>query len=208
MTKHHTLLKNTFAILWPLSFLILPWQTRWIIQDATLNGSVWEQARMSVYVGQILIWLTVVCGVFVFWKEWRRLLRAIWKQGSDATVRRGALVLFLMLTLASVNLQPSLIWWWQVASIVAFVSTLWIAMIPRAALLQWLFVAVLPHALLGIYQYAEQDIAASTVLGVAAQHPWERGPSVVEHGLYRVLRSYGGFPHPNILGGWLAVVLT
>jgi O-antigen ligase len=45
-------------------------------------------------------------------------------------------------------------------------------------------------------------------LGMSAQDPANLGVSVVQTATARVLRAYGGFPHPNILGGWMAVGLV
>lgn len=75
----------------------------------------------------------------------------------------------------------------------------------RHAFLSGFLIAVLGHALLGIIQFALQEVPASTLLGIAHHAPWVRGDAVVETATGRWLRAYGGFPHPNVLGTALLV---
>jgi O-antigen ligase len=89
-----------------------------------------------------------------------------------------------------------------------FFVTLRLARIPADRVAAWFIISLVPHAVLGAVQFLNQDAFGSSLLGMAVHHPWDQGVSVVQHGLYRVLRAYGGFPHPNILGGWLAVGLA
>ncbi len=46
---------------------------------------------------------------------------------------------------------------------------------------------------------------ANKYFGLAQQNPGNLGVSVLEIDGYRILRSYGSLPHPNILGGFLFV---
>ena len=61
------------------------------------------------------------------------------------------------------------------------------------------------HVSLGVYQFLNQGAFASKYLGLASHYPENVGVSVVETLSGRWLRSYGGFDHPNIFGGVLAV---
>jgi O-antigen ligase len=63
------------------------------------------------------------------------------------------------------------------------------------------------QALFGIGQFLAQFSPASSILGLAAHDPAIAGTAVVEAGGMRLLRVYGSLPHPNILGGYLAVAL-
>lgn len=63
------------------------------------------------------------------------------------------------------------------------------------------------QAALGLWQLYAHEVVASTLLGVAAQAA--SGPSsVLESAAGRLLRAYGTLPHPNVLGGMLAVALV
>jgi len=64
------------------------------------------------------------------------------------------------------------------------------------------------QATLGIYQFLTQHAPANKYLGLALHDPNTLGTSVVEAVSGRWLRAYGGFDHPNIFGGVLAVALV
>lgn len=61
------------------------------------------------------------------------------------------------------------------------------------------------HVCLGVYQFLNQKSFAFKYLGLASHHPEDLGVSVVETLSGRWLRAYGGFDHPNIFGGVLAI---
>jgi len=63
------------------------------------------------------------------------------------------------------------------------------------------------QAILAIYQFLSQSAFAFKYLGLAEHQPDFLGTSVVETATGRWLRAYGGFDHPNILGGVLALSL-
>ena len=63
------------------------------------------------------------------------------------------------------------------------------------------------HIVLGIYQFLFQNTFASKYLGLASHDPYVSGASVIATVSGRWLRAYGGFDHPNIFGGVLAISL-
>ncbi|NMB48141.1 O-antigen ligase family protein [Candidatus Kuenenbacteria bacterium] len=63
------------------------------------------------------------------------------------------------------------------------------------------------QGLLAIWQFANQSIWSNKWLGMASQKASELGASVIEIGGDRYLRAYGSWPHPNILGGFLILIL-
>ncbi len=63
------------------------------------------------------------------------------------------------------------------------------------------------QAILAIYQFLSQSAFAFKYLGLAEHRPDVLGTSVIETASGRWLRAYGGFDHPNILGGVLALSL-
>jgi hypothetical protein len=63
------------------------------------------------------------------------------------------------------------------------------------------------QALLALWQFGAQEVAGSTFLGIAPHLPSDLGASIVGAGAERVLRAYGAFSHPNMLGGYLALAL-
>ena len=51
-----------------LFIFLLPWQTRLIWRDATLNGFTYEYGRASLYGTQILLWVLLLLGVVILFK--------------------------------------------------------------------------------------------------------------------------------------------
>ncbi|MFH1078460.1 MAG: O-antigen ligase family protein [Patescibacteria group bacterium] len=190
-----------FAVAWRLALLALPWQTRWFA-DASLAGWPWEQGRWSFYVSWFLVAATVVLGLLI-----RRPGRVDFRKHRVTIAAVSLLVLSTVLACGTdvAAWKPALQWWVQVSLLAAFVWTLDRTDIPRRTLAVWVVVAILPHVALGAWQYAIQKVIGHPWLGIATQLPENPGVSVIEHGEYRVLRMYGGFPHPNIFGGWTAV---
>ncbi len=198
-------LRNAFNVLWRLSLLALPWQTRWILVPGSINGFQWEQGTMSLYGSQILLLLTIAVGAVLFREEWKRAGKGVGSREWGVAV---AISLFVITGLFTSNWIATSIWFAQVLVLIAFVWTLMHAKVGFMPIARWFVIAVIPHAGLGIYQFITQYVWGSSLFGIAEQDPTVSGVSVVEHGLYRLMRAYGGFPHPNILGGWLALALT
>lgn len=193
---------------------LLPWQTRLIWQEGRLNGGVWEYGTLAIYATEILIWTIVLTRVVA---------------GFSLRSMRN-----LKATAAFVQFARIVQGWWLIAVGVGYVflSALW-APAPRVALFGAFHAAsalvafciirnsslgykkitaafvggAVAQAILGIGQMIFQWVPASTFLGMATHDPASLGTSVVMHGGVRFLRAYGGLPHPNILGGYLAVAL-
>lgn len=187
---------------WRLAVLSLPWQTRWF-SDASLAGWPWEQGRVSFYVSWLLILATIIVSFIrkrpTFSKKETRYLLV------------GALA-FVVLCVAGTGFDPRALraagqWAAQIILLILFGFSLWQSGVTRRQFATWVVMSLLPHVALGFWQYAIQKVIGHPWLGMATQLPENPGVSVVEHGAYRVLRMYGGFPHPNIFGGWCAVGL-
>ena len=63
------------------------------------------------------------------------------------------------------------------------------------------------QSLIGSYQFLLQDSFATKYLGLARHYAGTPGDAVIETINGRWLRAYGGLDHPNILGGFLVIVL-
>lgn len=199
-------LKRAFSILWPIAIFTLPWQTRWIVAPASLSGFPWEQGTVSVYVSWFVIFAVIILGFICYPAALPK--PELGMTFVDRLKRHAAILVaiagLVISTAVTTSWQATGMWWMQAMLLGLFAWTLIRA---RASFVQmsiWFIVSLLPHAVIGFVQYFQQDTFASAWLGMASHHPWIHGTSVVEHGLYRVLRAYGGFPHPNIFGGWLA----
>ena len=193
-----------FSILWPLAILALPWQTRWILHQGSLSGFPWQEGTICIYASWTILLAAAACGFYLAGKD--RCVDLL-KQKKMRMIGIAAALLFLP-TVMTASWSASLMWWLQMIILALFVSSLVAMRVSFMRLASWFLIAMIPEAILGIVQFANQDVIGSKWIGMADQHPWIHGTSVVQHGLYRVLRVYAGFPHPNIFGGWLAMALT
>lgn len=194
-----TFLQPYSAVAWRLAILALPWQTRWF-WDAELAGWPWEQGRLSFYVA----WFLLAAAILLNWRSVKKNWSAVIGQWTLLILAVGSL---LASGLDASAWQPMAQWWAQVLILALFGLSLWRTDVTRRQLAVWFVLALVPHAVLGFYQFAVQQVAASSWLGMASQLPASLGVSVIEAGGERILRAYGGFPHPNVFAGWLVIGL-
>lgn len=178
-----------------MAILLLPWQTRWFL-DATWAGWPWEMGRFSVYASWIPMLVAIVAG----WRSAERRPMVPWSWIAPV-------VAFIFLTLfatdgESAPLRAWSVWWVQVAMLVVFAATL-VRHVFRERFVMWFVVSLWPQALLAFSQAATNAVVGSKWIGVASQEAARSGVAVVDAG-GRFLRAYGGFPHPNIFGAWMA----
>src|SRR3989338_2162673 len=57
--------RKTSEFLFYVFVFILPWQTRWIFQDAIIAGNPFEYGRMSLYSFDIIFIILLI--IFLFW---------------------------------------------------------------------------------------------------------------------------------------------
>lgn len=206
-----------FSILWRLAILALPWQTRWF-WDAQLAGWPWEQGRISIYASWILMAATIIFSRSLRGSRRSRVaedeaISSAHRLPRNARKDRKKMIVIMILAASSFIATrgdiPSLravgMWWVHAAILFLFFRALRARGVAWRSVAAWFCLSLIPHALLGIRQYAHQSVLASTVLGIAAQDPATPGVSVVLSEGGRILRAYGGLPHPNIFGGWLAI---
>jgi O-antigen ligase len=191
--------RKAFELAWRLAILTLPWQTR-LFWDANLAGWPWEQGRASIYVSWLPLLATVILGLFQP------------KRALPLALRRNLFWLIAALGACTVVAAPSpataaMQWWVQMILLAAFCITLLRTQLNINKVASWFVISLVPHAILAVAQFMTQTVWASKWLGMAAQFPANLGVSVVQTTAGRILRAYGGFPHPNILGGWMAVGL-
>lgn len=193
--RDRVLAARMFAWAWPLAILLLPWQTRWFV-DASWAGWPWEMGRLSIYAS----WAPMAAAIVAGWGSMEK---------RPAILRMPVVlgVLFFLLTLfatggESAPLRAWAVWWIQIAILAAFVGIV-ASRVPRVGLAAWAVVSVWPHAVLAFFQAATNAVVGSKWIGIASQEAARSGVAVVDAG-GRFLRAYGGFPHPNILGAWMA----
>ena len=198
------------TFLWSLTILTLPWQTRWF-HDASLGGWSWEQGRWSVYASWFLIAATVFAGLAFRGGDLKRSLRRDAKKTLVMLVF-GLLGCNLLALLLDGDFSQRIVvnaqWWIQVILLGSFAWVLWRNSVKATSVMRVFVISLLPEVFLGLVQFAAQVVLPMKWLGIAAQDPRLPGVAVIEYSIYRYLRIYGGFPHPNIFGAWLAVGLV
>lgn len=187
---------------WRLAILALPWQTRWFAEGPALGGLPWEQGRWAFYLSYIPLGITVLMACLEPFKPADHpLSKRAWA---------GIVGVFLVTLSACFSIYPQASFQWlvQLSVLSLFAWALLHLKVDRLSLVAWSVIAIVPEAVLAIGQFLGQRVIGSEFLGMSSQLPATPGVSVVEEGGRRILRAYGGLPHPNILGGWLAYGLA
>jgi len=193
-----------------LFVFLIPWQARLILSEGSINGKYWEYGTKSLYATEIallvvLLALVVRCAIYIHKNKPKLNARRLYSPV-------GALLLLIIWAGASCV--------WSIDCSVAFDR--WIALIEAIVVFLILSSGIVSYkklclaiilsgliqASFAIAQFLLQSVPSSTLLGMASQDAQNLGVSVVETDLRRWLRAYGTFPHPNILGAWLALSLV
>ena len=196
------------GVLWRLAILLLPWQIRWFSEGPTvippvatggINGWPWEQGRLAVYASWIVMAATIVVTSYKLQVS----------SDENRTTRYGLVGLVLLAVPSLLTLSPraTLQFWLQVGLLAGFVASLVRLRVTREQLATWFVISLVPHVLLAFWQWQTQIVIGTKWLGMSAQNSATLGVSVIEVMGQRILRVYGGFPHPNIFGGWLALAI-
>lgn len=171
----------------------LPWQARWFTKlDPTLFN---EYMVSSIYVLDVAMLLAVF--LMMPWREikkidlWWILIGVIWLSSNVLVAIHPFFVIWKMLTIMLFTLFV-----WILKQQVS-VQTIMSVMI-------WSGVV---QAMFALGQFFIQEVFASTWLGMSAQSAAILGSAVIETTDGRWLRAYGLFPHPNILGGFLSLIV-
>ncbi len=191
-------LQQLFPWAWRLAVLALPWQTRLFWEGPTIAGYPWEQGRISIYASWIVMLLVVLMD---------GALRGREKKSATHHTRWfwvSSLIFVLFTFITTSVLRATLQWWLEVIVLLLFFRTL-LHRVSVQQFLSWFVLSLIPHALLGVWQAIDQQVVGYSFLGMASQKPITPGVAVIETSGVRWLRSYGGFPHPNIFGGWLVL---
>lgn len=182
---------------------LLPWQTRWIIFDPVLEGSAWEYGRISLYAGDLVFIIALVFGGIVFFKE-RRLNIYFWP---------GIFLLsfsfWCLLTLSwAQNYSVAFYYFLRIFQLAILAAMISIVRADKKRILIALIASAFLQAIIAVGQFGLQFVGASKWLGMSGQSAANLGAAVVEAAGGRWLRAYGSLPHPNMLGGFLAIAIV
>ena len=187
------------TFLFYLFLFLLPWQTRYIVFPFMMEGHFFEYASFSIYAVELVLWLCIIASFPHFKKI----------QISDADIFLFAF-LFVAIGVSFFASEPALAFaaMFRIAEGVLLYFSVRTMRINWTYLLSLLTIAGVMQSIFAFAQINLQHISPSVALGIAEQYPHTFGVSVVEFGDgERFLRAYGSFPHPNMLGGFLAIAL-
>ena len=196
-----------------LFLVLLPWQTRLIWRDATLNGFIYEYGRASLYGTQILLWILLLLFAITLLPQTHKVS---WWQVVASLNRPAARVYWFfvgVLTIAALStlwaLDPDIAWYRAVillqgGALLALVVHLPLR-IERVAI-SWVASAVIQGGF-AIWQFFTLYAPMTKWLGLSEHLPTVAGSIIVQTASERWLRAYGSLPHPNILGGFLVIAL-
>lgn len=178
-----------------LFLFLLPWQTRWIWHYGQINGGQWEYGTMSLYAAEILLWSIILLNL-------KSLFKLI-------TSKKQFLFFYLLLFIInlnfSLNKQLTIYNWWHLTEAFLLIWLITTIKLNWQKVSYVFLISVFIQAVLGIWQFINQEVTANKWLGIAQQWPADSGVAVVGTALRRWLRAYGGFSHPNMLGGFLVL---
>lgn len=197
------MLKSGRQFLWYAFVFLLPWQTVWIVREVFVSGEKWQYATLGTYVSDVALLLCALFFVFGTKREvWRVVVR------DRVLLLLGVFFLWALLSsLWSIDASLALISAWRIFLMtLAFVLARYSDVSMRKTISIFLL-SMSIQASLALSQWAGQYIAPSTLLGIAEHDPARWGTFVLKTESGRFLRASGGFEHPNVLGGALAVAI-
>jgi len=189
-----------------LFIFLIPWQTRYFISSVA-SGGYSEYSIYSFYLTDLLL---LIIAILVLVRIWKKKVAA---KISLSWWLLAAFEFFLLVSaISGLDWQLSLsrYFWFLAAAFCVYLLTKQSTIERKKLWLIFLLSAILP-AILGISQFVTNYAASNKYLGLAEHNPQTLGVSVLEYSVngqvVRQLRAYGPFDHPNIMGGFLALVL-
>lgn len=182
-----------------IALFLLPWQTRWIFAVTPIEGGISEYGQFSVYVTQVLILLVVLLrGRPHYPESFKWIIQAAYFFLGVAFFSLGFSSDF------SVGLAQML----HVISAFALFTVMCDVRTNIKQTAAAFVVGLLIPSMLGWWQVITGGSGSSSWFGLASKDAVTAGTAVVETASGRMLRAYGSLPHPNVLGGFLAVSLV
>ncbi len=190
----------------------LPVQTRWISNYSPINGGYLEYTGISIYASDLLLLFILSLSGIYFLMDKRDILR-ISSMKKIILISGLDLIIFVSIFFATDKIIASFRYF-------IFLLGVWLFYLinnkyfnfNKIKIVYSLLLGLTTQACLGIYQFITQSTFSSKYFGIAMHNPADLGVSVIQtldsvgRG-ERWLRAYGGFDHPNIFGGAMAIGL-
>ncbi|HNV97024.1 MAG TPA: O-antigen ligase family protein [bacterium] len=175
-------------------------QTRYIFSYLTLGSKQFEYGKLSIYFTDIIF--LVIFLLFIFFK-----IKEI-KNIRSNKYFYFIYLFFIICTISYFFAENTEIYFYSLFRIFECITIVYILQFIK---IDWrkvfyiFIVSVILHSIFGYFQFFNQEIKANKYLGISSQIASSGGVSVLENNYGRFLRVYGGFSHPNIFAGFLAI---
>lgn len=209
MNKLSKILSSLIGLL----LFLLPWQTIWIYREYYLNNYKLQYGTLGLYGTEILLWVCAVLFMFWFWKKRKIESPTIKLKLTKDRIFLIFLLLFSIYTLISscwaINFDIAYQQALHIMEAILLFLMLLTGPLGTKEIIKYFTAGAVVQGLLGIYQFSTQSTFSFKWLGIVSHPAWEAGTSIISNQIDgRWLRAYGGFSHPNILGGYLALTLV
>lgn len=188
--------------------LALPLSTTWIYRELVINGGKWQYGTLQYKFTEGLFFLAVLAGLVIMLGHLRKKHGGLSLSPDRMFVLAGALLVLwgyisvLWAPDKELAFQHAL----HVLEAFVLIFLFLLAGLQYTRLFYLLGFVLLIQGMIGLVQFGLQYVAASSLLGMAEHLASDAGASVVTGDVIgRILRAYGTFPHPNVLGGFFAI---
>lgn len=176
----------------------LPWQTIFILRELTIDNEKFQYGTIGIYFFEIILFIWILLNISTL------------KNCHNKKILFSVLI-FIIYIILSIFWSPDKLisLYFLVPLLLGGISFL-ILQKKMLSFKKFTFVFVFSIFLqgtIGVYQFLNQIIYPNKWLGISEHLAWKGGSSVIETSSERFLRAYGGMPHPNILGGFLAMTI-
>lgn len=206
-TKLIKLFKRLIAYSFYSFVFLLPWQTKLI-----LRGDVVNFREISLYISTVFLIISLFLLFFykIKWTKDETRVSGLW-------LSLTGLEVFILLSFFFASDQ--VLAFYHYVLILLGIGLFYLlregndkyqyeeSILDETKIIYTFLVSIFFQASLGIYQFLSQSAFAWKYLGLAEHNPNVLGTAVVESVSGRWLRAYGGFDHPNVFGGVLAITL-
>ena len=181
-----------------LFIFILPWQTVFLFKEVFVDGVKFQYGTIGIYLSQIVLMIWIVFN---------------YKKIFSCTEKKLIYILFFYIFWLFLSI------FWSDNKLLSFYffminfSGVLLFLIIQGSALNFkkfsfsLILSATFGSILGLYQFFNQSVFANKWFGISEHFAWQGGVSVIEDASFRFLRAYGNMPHPNILGGFLAIII-
>ncbi|MDD3964968.1 MAG: O-antigen ligase family protein, partial [Candidatus Moranbacteria bacterium] len=207
-----------------LFFLFLiPLQTIFFLREPFIGGEKWQYGTIGLYGTDILLLFLIILSATAYWKRNIDLRFMIykWRPSFQFLILKSKIKNHISETLLGMFLLwvgLSIFWAGdQILALYFFVKLLLavglFAFVRSREIdvkkIVWVLILLgVLQSGIGIAQFLGQKSIESSILGMSSYDAYQAGSSVLKIDSGRFLRAYGTFPHPNMLGGFLGVILV